>query len=39
MAKMLGVTVGFVVGMLIRFSLFTGAVWASIVILNSLGLL
>ena len=39
MSKMLGITVGFIMGMLIRFSLFTGAVWASIVILTNLGLL
>ena len=39
MGKILGMTVGFIMGMLIRFSLFTGAVWASIVVLNSFGLL
>ena len=39
MSKMLGMTVGFIMGMLIRFLLFTGAVWASVFILTSLGLL
>jgi hypothetical protein len=39
MGKIVGMTAGFIIGTLIRFTLFTVAVWASIVVLNNLGLL